>query len=148
MVDIFNATDTEKHLRTATGHMTIKGNSIKLEEYRETVDGWSSPPTGIEVHEARDLHLTIANNKIAGPAAETSRTTTDSIGGNVASGIELLNLEKASVHLVNNFVTNRVSGVYARQFNRVQWWIHGLRTEGVENQIDYDNSGSKPQGQP
>ncbi|HYI44163.1 MAG TPA: hypothetical protein VE174_01705 [Actinomycetota bacterium] len=148
MVDIFNATDTQKHLRTATGHMTIKGNSIKLHEYRETADGWSTPPTGIEVHEARDLHLTITNNKIAGPAVETTRTTTDSLGGHVASGIELLNLEKASVHITNNFVTNRVAGVYARHFNRVQWWINGLRTEGVENQIDYDNSGAKPQGQP
>jgi hypothetical protein len=148
VVDIFNAVDTEKHLRTATGHMTISGNTIRLKEYRQTVDGWSEPPTGIEVHEARDLHLMIENNKITGPAVETTRATTDTVGGNVASGIELWDVEKAYIHLTNNFVTNRVDAVYARRFNRVQWWIHGLRTEGVDNEIDYDNSSSEPQGGP
>jgi hypothetical protein len=147
VVDIFNATDNQKHLRTETGYFTIKGNSIKLAEYRETLDGWSQPPNGIEVHEARDLHLTIANNTIAGPDVQSTRSTTDQVGGHVASGIELLDVEKASIHLMNNFVSNRLAGVYARRFTRVEWWVHGLRTEGVDTKIDYDGSASNPRTQ-
>ncbi|MGH2808453.1 MAG: hypothetical protein ACRDKT_14390 [Actinomycetota bacterium] len=146
MVDIFNADDEQKHLRTQTGHFTIKGNTIKLREYREAVDGWSEPPVGIEVHQARDLHLNISNNRITGPAPEAHRATTDQIGGHVASGIELLDMEKAFIHISNNFVSNRIAGIYARRFHRVQWWINGLRTEGVESEVDYDDSGAQPKG--
>ena len=146
MVDIFNADDSQKHLRTQTGHFTIRGNTIKLREYREMVDGWSTPPVGIEVHQARDLHLIIANNKIAGPTAEAHRATTDQVGGYVASGIQLLDVEKAFIHISNNTVMNRVAGVYARRFNRVQWWINDLKTEGVDTEVDYDESSSQPKG--
>ena len=146
MVDIFNADDSQKHLRTQTGHFTIKGNTISLREYRESVDGWSAPPVGIEVHEARDLHLNIANNTISGPAAEAHRAMVDQIGGHVASGIELLDVEKAVIRISNNVVTNRVAGIYARRFDRVEWSINGLKTEGVETEVDYDDSASKPKG--
>ena len=145
MVDIFNADDS-KHLRTQTGHFTIRGNTINLREYRETVDGWSLPPVGIEVHQARDLHLNIANNRIAGPAPEAHRAMTDQIGGHVASGIELLDVEAAVIHISNNVVTNRIAGVFARRFNRVVWSINGLKTEGVETEVDYDDSSSQPKG--
>jgi hypothetical protein len=145
MVDIFNAEDS-KHLRTRTGHFTIKGNSIQLREYRETVDGWNTPPVGIEVHQARDLHLNIANNVITSPAAEAHRSTVDRIGGYVASGIELLDVEKAVIHISNNVVTNRVAGIYARRFKQVEWSINSLKTEGVETEIDYDDSGAPPKG--
>jgi hypothetical protein len=146
MVDIFNADDSQKHLRTSTGHFEIRGNRIKLSEYRETADGFQEPPNGIEVHEARDLHLTIANNSIAGPDVQASRATTDQVGGHVASGIELMDVEKASIHLMNNFVSNRLTGVYARRFSRVDWWVHGLRTEAVDTKVDYDNSAGSPKG--
>lgn len=145
MVDIFNADDS-KHLRTATGHFTIRGNTIRLREYRETVDGWDEPPTGIEVHQARDLHLGIINNRIFGPPVEETRSSTDMVGGFVPAGIELWQVEKAYIHLMNNSVTERQVGVYARNFKRVQWWIHGLRTEGVATEVDYDNSSSRPKG--
>jgi hypothetical protein len=148
VVDIFNAPDTQKHLRTATGMMTIKGNTVRLWEYRQTIDGWSEPPVGIEVHQARDLHLMIEDNKITGPQVETTRGTTDSVGGYVASGIELWDIEKAYIHITDNFITNRIDAIYARRFNRVQWWIHGLRTEGVDNEVDYDNSSAEPEGGP
>jgi hypothetical protein len=146
MVDIFNADDS-KHLRTRTGHFTIKGNSISLREYRETVDGWSAPPVGIEVHQARDLHLNIANNKITSPAAEAHRATVDQVGGHVASGIQLLDVTKAVIHISNNVVTNRIAGVYARRFDQVEWSIKGLKTEGVEKEVDYDGSASAPKGE-
>lgn len=145
VVDIFNAEDS-KHLRTRTGHFTIRGNSISLREYRETVDGWSAPPVGIEVHEARDLHLNIADNTITAPAAEAHRATVDQVGGHVASGIELLDVEEAVIHISNNVVTNRVAGIYARRFKRVEWAINGLKTEGVETEVDYDGSSSQPKG--
>lgn len=146
VVDIFNADDSQKHLRTETGHFAIKGNSIKLREYRETVDGWSEPPTGIEVHEARDVHMTIANNTIQGPEVQATRATTDQVGGHVASGIELLDVEKASIHITNNLITNRVAGILARRFSRVEWWVHELRTEGVETEVDSDNTAGSPKG--
>ena len=145
VVDIFNADDGQKHLRTNTGHLDIRGNSVKLKEYRETVDGWNEPPVGIEVHEARDLHLHIVDNSIAGVTAESTRAMTDQIGGHVASGIELWDIEKAWIHIVDNFVSNRLAGVYARDFNRVEWWIDNLKTEGVETEVDYDNSSASPQ---
>lgn len=144
MVDIFNADDPQKHLRTATGRFTIKGNSIELREYREMVDGWSSPPVGIEVHQARDLRLNIVKNSITGPAPEPHRAMTDKIGSYVASGIQLLDVEKAVINISNNAVSNRVAGVYARRFNRVTWSINSLKTEGVETEVDYDNSSSQP----
>jgi hypothetical protein len=146
MVDIFNADDEQKHLRTRTGHFTIKGNTIKVREYRESVDGWSEPPVGIEVHQARDLHLNISNNRVTGPAPEAHRATTDQIGGYVASGIELLDIEKAFIHISNNYVSNRIAGIYARRFHRVQWWINGLKTQGVESEVDYDDSSAQPKG--
>ena len=145
MVDIFNA-DDPNHLRTNTGHFTIKGNSIQLREYREAVDGWSTPPVGIEVHEARDLHLNIADNSIAGPTAEAHRATIDQVGGHVASGIQLLDLQKAVIHLSNNVVTDRVTGIYARRFKQVEWSIDSLKTEGVEKEVDYDDSSAPPKG--
>lgn len=145
MVDIFNA-DDPNHLRTNTGHFTIKGNAITLREYRETVDGWSAPPVGIEVHQARDLHLNISNNSIAAPAPEAHRATVDQVGGHVASGIQLIDMEKAFITISNNAVTNRVAGVYARRFKRVEWSIDGLKTEGVEKEVDYDGSSSAPKG--
>ena len=145
MVDIFNADDSQ-HLRTQTGHFTIRGNTIKLREYRETINGWNEPPVGIEVHQARDLHLNIVGNRIAGPAPEAHRGMTDQIGSHVASGIELLDVEKAFIHISNNVVTNRIAGIYARRFNRVEWWIDGLKTEGVDTEVDYDDSGSQPKG--
>jgi hypothetical protein len=144
MVDIFNADDSQKHLRTATGHFTIKGNTIELREYREMVDGWSSPPVGIEVHQARDLRLNIVKNSITGPAPEAHRAMTDKIGSYVASGIQLLDVEKAVINISNNTVSNRIAGVYARRFNRVTWSINSLKTEGVETEVDYDNSSSQP----
>jgi hypothetical protein len=143
MVDIFNADDVN-HLRTATGHFTIRGNKIWLREYRETIDGWDEPPNGIEVHQAKDLHLMIIRNKIYGPRVEESRDTTDMMGGFVASGIELKQIQKASIHMMMNVVTNRQSGIYARDFKNVKWWIHGFKTKGVAKKVDYDGSTPKP----
>jgi hypothetical protein len=144
MIDIFNADDPE-HLRTATGHVAINGNKIRLHEYRESVDGWDEPPNGIEVHQARDLHLEIMNNVITGPQPEGSRATTDMVGGYVAAGIELVQIQKASIHLMANSVTDRQAGIYAREFKNVEWFIHGLTTEGVAKRVDYDHTSSEPQ---
>jgi hypothetical protein len=90
--------------------------------------------------------LNISNNRITGPAPQAHRATTDQIGGYVAAGIELLDVEKAFIHISNNFVSNRLAGIYARRFHRVQWWINGLRTEGVESEVDYDDSSAQPKG--
>ena len=143
VVNIFNADDS-KHLRTRTGHFTIRGNDIRVKEYRHSLNAWDDAPAGIEVRQARDLHLNIADNTILGPAGEQSPSVSDSLSSYTPAGIRLWDIEKAWIHLMGNQVTNRQVGIYARQFRNVEWWIHGLKTEGVDTEVDYDNSSSSP----
>lgn len=143
VVDIFNADDS-KHLRTHTGHFTIRDNDIKVKEYRHSLNAWSEAPAGIEVRQARDLHLSIADNRIQGPVGEESPSVSDSLSSYTPAGIRLWDIQKAWIHLMGNQVTNRPVGIHARQFKNVEWWIHGLRTQDVETEVDYDNSSSSP----
>ena len=146
VVDIFNAEDS-KHLRSVTGHMTIQRNDIKVQEYRHTVNAWDEPAVGIEVRDANDLHLTIADNQIAGPSKQQT-VVSDAANGFVGAGIKLVRVKGAAIHLMDNMVANRQVGVLAREFTRVDWWIHGLKTDAVATEVDYDNSSSEPRGRP
>ncbi|MGH2757552.1 MAG: hypothetical protein ACRDI3_07170 [Actinomycetota bacterium] len=150
VLDIFNA-DDERHLRTETGHFTIARNKIVVREYREDSDAWSEPPVGIEVREAKDLHLHIFDNLVTGEVEDEENDMgplSDTLWKQVTSGINLWSVEKAWIHIMNNTVTNRDVGILARDFKNVTWWISGFDTKGVPQRIDYDNSSSRPRQSP
>ncbi|HWL66151.1 MAG TPA: hypothetical protein VNP73_09280 [Actinomycetota bacterium] len=147
VVDIFNA-DDDRHLRTNTGHFTIRENTIRVKEYRNAANAWDAPAAGIDVHQARDLHLHILDNVITGPKGDQTPSAGDTIGGYVTSGIKLQDIEKAYIHLTTNEISSRQVAVYARQFSRVQWWISGMRTQDVVTEVDYDNSSNQPRNGP
>jgi hypothetical protein len=149
VVDIFNADDS-KHLRTNTGHVTISGNKVIVQEYRDSTNMFNEPPHGISVWQAKDLHLFIEDNQVLGEVKEeaTLGPPSDTVWAQVPAGIRLEWVEKAWIHLTNNTVTNRDSGIYARSFKDVHWWIDGFETQGVSKRIDYDNSSNQPNEQP
>jgi hypothetical protein len=147
VVDIFNA-DDDRHLRTNTGHFTIRDNTIRVKEYRNAANVWDAPSTGIDVHQARDLHLHIIDNVISGPKGDQTPSVGDSIAGYVTSGIKLEDVEKAWIHLSMNEISSRQVAIYARRFTRVKWWISGLRTQDVVTEVDYDNSSNQPENGP
>jgi hypothetical protein len=148
-VDVFNADDPH-HLRTNTGMMTIRGNKITLHEYRDTANLWDSPPMGIAVWQAQDLHLIIEDNQILGPEQESASMdpVSDTVWNQVPSAIQLESIEKAWIHIIDNTVTNRDVGIYARSFRDVHWWISDFEARGVTTRMDYDNSSNSPHEQP
>lgn len=149
VVNIFNARD-QKHLRTQTGRFTIARNRITLKEYRDTLNLYNDPPAGISVWDARDLHLHIVGNRVLGPAEKEGEIgpVSDTLWGSVPAGIRLDWVNKAWIHIIDNQVTNRDVGIYARSFDNVTWWVKGFKTEGVAKRVDYDNSSNPPNRRP
>lgn len=141
-VDIFNATD-ELHTGTNTGVVQIKGNRISVQTPKMTDDELFNVKDGIRIREARDLNLSIVGNSIDGSYQETDETTAVRDALESGSGISLENLDKARVRIANNTVKTRTYGVVARNMTpSVVWWVHGLKTSGVEKDVHYDNSVS------
>ena len=141
-IDIFNATD-ELHTDTNTGSVQIKGNVIAVQTKEMTSDEVFTVKDGIRVREARDLRLSIVGNKIDGSYPETDETTALREALQSGSGISLENIDKARIRIANNSVKDRTYGVVARNMTAsVQWWVHGLKTSGVEKDVHYDNSVS------
>lgn len=136
LVDIFNA-DDERHTGTQTGLVDIRNNVITLE--RNSEDDLFTRKDGISIRRAVDAMVHIEGNSVAGEAP-ADRDLLDEQFGNDA-GIYLNDLDKASIHVGDNEVRNLLYGVRAaRMTESVQWWIHGLRTDGVPQPVYYDNS--------
>jgi hypothetical protein len=139
-IDIFNAND-ERHTATKTGLVEIKNNKIKVQPQEYSADEMFQSNDGIAVWNARDLKLSIVNNVIDGSLDEADPMTAVRKELDHGSGIYLSSIDKAKVYLYNNRITDRTYGIHASQMtDSVRWWIAGLKTSGVEENVYYDSS--------
>jgi hypothetical protein len=131
LIDVFNARD-ELHTRLGRGAVHVTGNRITLAK------GPFYPfdiRHGIEVWQARALDLHIADNTIEAPVRSGG------LFAPRAAGIFLNVLDRATVEIMDNAVTNQYYGVQASQLTeRVHWMVHGLRTHNVGEDVSYDDS--------
>ena len=149
MVDIFNASD-ERHLGTRTGLMEIKGNQIQVQPKEFSSDDMFRNKDGISIRQAKDLKLSIVGNTISGSFPDDDPATTLRKELDYGSGISLNGIDKARIYIYDNQVSSRVYGVRASSMtSSVQWWIRGLKTSAVEDDVYYDNSvANQPKHQP
>lgn len=136
-VDIFNA-DDRNHTGTGRGSVEIMNNVITLE--RGMAEAFESRH-GIEVWNAKDLDLRIARNRIVSEIEENAasdmwqRTT----------GILMQDLDVADAHITGNEIASTYYGVRASYFSEsVNWWVTKLATDGVREDVYYDESVSNP----
>lgn len=140
-VDVFNA-DDERHTGTSRGVVDIIGNDIRL--LAPDDDEIFTYASGIEVDRVRDIDLTIAGNRVLGPEEDPSPFAQ----WRTEPGIRLRSVHIGRIWLLDNLVANRRVGIEASAFEDVQWWISGLRTRGVEQELSYDGSSEPPQRDP
>ena len=134
LVNVFNARD-ERHDGDPRGRLRIVGNRVTLDQdllhpFRER--------NGIELRQARNVHVRIAGNRVQGPAplAEIARPLLSE-----GAGIALTGLDRASVLVADNSVTDRQYGVQASSLTgSVRWAVVRLATSGVEEPVAYDES--------
>jgi hypothetical protein len=139
-VNIFNA-DDERHLGTKTGSMKIKNNKVFVQQADFEADDTFSSKDGIAISQANDVNLSIVGNTVDGSYGETDVTTDIQKRFDYGSGIYLWDLNQAKVKILDNTVIDRTYGVHASSMSdSVKWWIAGLRTSGVEDDVYYDNS--------
>ena len=142
-VDIFNA-DDDRHTGTATGLLDIRNNKIELiQEGDKDPFEWEEP-AGISIYRAKDVHVMIARNAV------TNKDESDSAIGEQQvpfmyeeeiSGIRLYDVKKGYVHIMKNSVASTDYGVWAADMPKTtQWWIHGLTTRNVPQDVFWDNS--------
>lgn len=139
-INIFNARD-ERHTGTRTGVMNIKNNVIHVQAKETRVEDTLTTTDGITVSQAQDVKLSITGNKIDGAFSEADMTSDVDEFFDNGSGIYLSSIDKARVFILDNRVKDRIYGVEARQMgSSVRWWIGGLKTSGVRQDVYYDSS--------
>ena len=136
-VDIFNA-DDQNHTATGHGSVEILDNIITLQ--RADTEAFDSRH-GIQVWNAKDLDLRIARNQIVSEIEENAATEL----WQRTTGILLEDLDVANAYIAKNQVTNSYYGVRASYFTEtVNWWVTGLATDQVTEDVYYDQSVSNP----
>lgn len=136
-LDIFNA-DDQNHMGTERGFVEIAGNVITLQ--RPDTDLLQTR-YGIEVWNVKDLELRIANNRVV---SEIQENAVSEMWQRTA-GILLQDVDEADVFVTENQVSNTWYGVRASYLSEsVEWWVRGLKTDGVEEPVYYDRSVSNP----
>lgn len=135
----FNASD-ERHIETSRGRVTLANNLISLNP-QELFQQYY----GIYVYRGTDLNLNIVGNEIKGPAPDDETPTDLNRRWEAAPGIFLSALDKGTVRLFDNEVSNRPYGVRASSFSpSVRWIISDLRTRNVGQAVYYDRSVANP----
>ncbi len=146
VVDVFNASD-ERHLGTKLGLVEIRNNRITMRALGDT-EMFDYQAAGIDVSRATDVDLKITDNSIVGEVAEASATDAVRDQWEYSPGINLADVRKADVYLLDNLVANRSVGIEASRFKDVDWWIEGLDTRNVQTELSYDDSGKPPKRSP
>jgi len=136
-VNIFNA-DDERHIETATGRLDIDNNMVHLEA---SPVPFSCCSTGISVSNATDVDVFIRGNYIEGPQEQTEVPFLRFSG----YGIDLSQLEAASVRVYDNKVSNLLYGVSASTFANSRWFLDGLWTNFVEEPVMYSTNVPAPE---
>ena len=143
MVDVFNS-DDENHMRTATGRVDVRGNTIQLQRQ---MSAWPwDTYDGITIDQAVDVKVNVVGNRIVGQPQQDRDPLSQEFAYD--SGIYLWDIDKANVRLRNNSVSNVIYGVRASQMTEnVSWRIDGLDTKGVTYPVYYDSSvKTRPRG--
>ena len=136
-VDVFNA-DDQNHTGTERGLMEIANNVITLD--RGTAEAFE-PRHGIQVWNAKDLDLRITDNEIVSQIEENVATKM----WQRTTGIFLQDMAIADAYMAGNHVTNTFYGVRASYFeSSVNWWVTDLATDGVTEDVYYDQTVSNP----
>ncbi len=136
-VHVFNAND-DHHTGTTRGLVEIRGNRISLEDPPFDT---STARDGIQIRTVRDGDLRVVGNVIEAPPAGKTKPFTLLASLGRAAGIRIEGVSEGRVWLYDNRVANRHFGVFATRLEKnVRWWIRGLVTEGVAEEIHYDAS--------
>ena len=139
-VDIFNASD-QRHTSTNRGAMQIKNNVVYVQPEEFSVDQAFQSKNGIQISQAVDVNLSIVGNLVNGSYGEEEVTTDLQRQFDGGAGIYLWDIDKAKVRILDNRVIDRTYGVHASSMtDTVDWWVDGLRTRAVEDDIYYDSS--------
>lgn len=142
VVSVFNA-DDELHTGTRRGLVEIRRNRISLDA--PSLGSFFGGRDGIRIEHLADADVRAVGNSIetarpAGLAASEPFRSWDQ-----GSGFRISFLTKSRVWVLDNRVTNRPYGVVASQFARgVHWWVRGLYTRNVSQDIVYDDSVRNP----
>ncbi len=127
--------------------LEIRNNTINfVQEDNSNPFRWEEP-AGISIYRATDVHMTISGNKITrkDERSSASGTQVPFFSRRSLSGVTLYYIDKAQIHIANNFVSAMDFGVSAQQMTEsVEWWIHGLQTESVAQDVYWDNSVENP----
>lgn len=137
MVDVFNARNNN-HLPYRRGSLTIANNRITTERAIEDV---ARARHGIHVRQAQVTDLRIASNEIRQELSSDLASLHDAPD----AGIRIDDLENARVWTFDNRVVASHYGIHASRFSSsVQWWIRGLKTEGVRTDVHQDSVQNPP----
>lgn len=124
----FNAQD-RRHTGTTRGLVEITGNRISLVDRSLTPLG---SPNGISAEDVQDVMLHIAGNVV---------DVQPNGGGGKAAAVLLEKFDLSDVHLCDNTAKGSYYGVRAANFtDSVNWVIQGLQTEGVSEDVSWDQS--------
>lgn len=137
LIDVFNATDRRHRKAARRGTVHIESNKVTI----ENGNVWPFDVRyGIEVRDARDLKLRIEDNTILAPAPVVDVPGPTNLQAQGA-GILLQRLQRATVSIIGDRVSNRQFGVHASSMSEsVQWTVKGLVTDGVDEPVSYDES--------
>lgn len=140
MIDVFNA-DDELHTGMPSGMLEIGRNTITLA--RSRIPFVNEASTGIDVRDAGHLTMKIVGNTVTGP--EPDATLPEGVNGSEGEGVRLHRIDHATVLVDGLTVTDRAYAVRAsRMTDSVRWTVRGLRTEGVGQDVAYDDSVHNP----
>lgn len=133
-VDIFNAGD-QNHTKTNRGLMHIADNMITLQ--RADSEALFESRQGIEIWNAKDIELRIVGNKVVNEIESTPATPS----WDYIAGITLHKVDLGDLYLADNEIANTYYGIHASHLSKtVNWWISGLKTQGVARDVYYDSS--------
>jgi hypothetical protein len=142
VVQVFNATD-DHHRGTRRGLVDVRANRIALgpSQFGDLFGGRD----GIRVLQVIDAEVRVVGNVIEGTPREGLAASEMFRSFDGSAGIRLQTLDRASVYVDRNRVTQRAFGVAATQLTEtVRWWVRGLSTSEVGQDVTYDDSVANP----
>jgi hypothetical protein len=139
-VKVFNSKD-ERHLDGSEGFLDIVGNRIALPSAPGPLPD-SEATWGMDLHDARGVHLDLRDNSIAWVRRDTTALDpllpARSDAGRV--GIVLDHWQGSALRIVGNAVQGAATGLEARDFPAgTTWHLEGNAFE-AEQPVDYDGS--------
>ena len=140
-VQVFNHPD-EYHTGSTRGLIEVRGNRITLHDPEFDA---AAARHGINIHSVRDADVRVVGNVIEAPPAGKLKPFTVLASLGRAAGLRIVGMDEGRVWLYGNRVVNRYYGIFAADLHEnVRWWIRGLVTEGVREDVHAEGNVRNP----